>query len=110
MTPQERDEYIGAVANEAAGKKKNIEAMGGVARELMEEVEQAVDVVARLKAAREKAGISLNELETRTGIRKSVLSRLENSKAPNPTLATLQRYATAIGFRLDVIFHPDKNP
>ena len=33
---------------------------------------------------------------------KSALSRLENSKAPNPTLAYLQRYAEAIGCRLAV--------
>ncbi len=32
----------------------------------------------------------------------AALSRLENSKAPNPMLATLVRYAEAIGKRIDV--------
>lgn len=49
---------------------------------------------------------ALTELEARTGIRKSVLSRLENSKAPIPTLATLQRYAFAIGVPLEVSLQP----
>jgi transcriptional regulator with XRE-family HTH domain len=38
----------------------------------------------------------------RTGVRKSALSRLENSKAPNPTLASLQRYAEALDTRICV--------
>jgi transcriptional regulator with XRE-family HTH domain len=55
-----------------------------------------------LREAREAENVSLAELEKRTGIRKSALSRLENSNAPNPTLATLQRYAEALGKRLAV--------
>ncbi len=66
----------------------------------MADCEQAVAIVRQLREAREAAGVSLAELEQRTGIRKSVLSRLENSKAPNPTLATLQRYSAAVGKRV----------
>lgn len=54
------------------------------------------DVMQALKAARESAGISLRELEAATGIPRGNLSRLENGDS-NPTLATLRRYATAIG-------------
>lgn len=54
------------------------------------------NVMATLKAAREKSGISLRELETRTGISRGNLSRLE-SPASNPTVETLVRYAKAIG-------------
>ena len=63
----------------------------------MADCEQAVAVVPQLRDAREAAGVSLAEPEQRTGIRKSVRSRLENSKAPNPTLATLQRHADTLG-------------
>jgi ribosome-binding protein aMBF1 (putative translation factor) len=54
------------------------------------------DVMATLKAARESAGISLRELEMKTGISRGNLSRLENGTG-NPTIATLRRYAAAIG-------------
>ncbi len=54
------------------------------------------DVMATLKAARESAGISLRDLEESTGISRGNLSRLENGSS-NPTIATLRRYAAAIG-------------
>ena len=50
-----------------------------------------------LKAEREKAGLSLAALAKRTGIDKAALSRLESGKQANPTLATLSRYAAALG-------------
>lgn len=54
------------------------------------------DVMATLKAARESAGVSLRDLEKSTGISRGNLSRLENGSS-NPTIATLRRYAAAIG-------------
>ena len=53
-------------------------------------LKQAIHV---LKQEREKAGVSLRTLAKRTGIDKAALSRLENGKQPNPTMATLSRYA-----------------
>ncbi len=49
-----------------------------------------------LKAERERQGVSLAEMERRTGITKSALSRLENDPNPNPTVATLDRIAHAL--------------
>jgi DNA-binding XRE family transcriptional regulator len=54
------------------------------------------DVMKLLKAARESSGLSLRELEAMTGISRGNLSRLENGDN-NPTIATLRRYAAAIG-------------
>jgi DNA-binding phage protein len=58
------------------------------------------ETVARLRAERERLGLSLADVEERSGLRRSVLSRLENDKTSNPTLLTLQRYATALGLTL----------
>jgi hypothetical protein len=58
------------------------------------------ETVSRLKQEREKRGLSLAEVEERSGLRKSALSRLENDKTANPTLLTLQRYAAALGLTL----------
>ena len=66
-----------------------------VAQRLKDERKVFAGLVAKLRMARGKAGVSLSELESRTGITKSSLSRLENSAAPNPTLITLHRYASA---------------
>ena len=53
-----------------------------------------------LRKAREDAGLSLTDLEKRTGIDKATLSRLETGKQTNPTIETLSRYAAAVGKQL----------
>jgi DNA-binding XRE family transcriptional regulator len=53
-----------------------------------------------LRKAREDAGLSLSDVETRTGIDKATLSRLETGKQTNPTVDTLVRYAAAVGKQL----------
>jgi len=68
------------------------------AKVLAESPEQ---IMAVLKAAREAAGLSLREFEESTGISRGNLSRLENGTT-NPTIATLRRYAKALGKTLRV--------
>jgi transcriptional regulator with XRE-family HTH domain len=53
-----------------------------------------------LRKAREDAGLSLTDVEKRTGIDKATLSRLETGKQANPTVDTLVRYAAAVGKQL----------
>jgi len=65
------------------------------------------EVLKLLKSERESQGLSLGEIEQRTGIAKSNLSRLENQEHVNPTIATLSNYADALGKRL-VIALADK--
>ena len=57
-----------------------------------------------LKAERQSQGLSLSEMEDRTGIGRATLSRLENDAACNPTVTTLTRYADALGKKLVVGF------
>lgn len=54
-----------------------------------------------LKKAREAAGLSLADVQERSGMDKATLSRLENGHTDNPTLETLLRYAKAVGKRLE---------
>jgi len=103
MTAEQRREFDRAVAEENAGRAENVAAAKPVAEKLLLERKQIAKFVAELREAREAAGISLSEMEQRTGIRKSALSRLEDSKTPNPTLLTLQRYAAAIGMKLNCL-------
>jgi len=73
---------------------------------LVEAMQRGVELqhtVALLKAERIRQGLSLTDVNQRSGIEKSTLSRLENEEDVNPTIATLTRYANAIGVKLTVV-------
>ena len=59
-------------------------------------------LLARFKAVRESQGLKLAEVAQRMGIVAPVLSRLETGKMLNPTLATLHKWAEALGQKRDV--------
>lgn len=60
-------------------------------------------VMQALKAERERQGLSLADMKEHTGIDRAALSRLESGQHPNPTIATLMRYAQALGKTIEVI-------
>src|SRR3954470_15665481 len=59
-------------------------------------------LVARFKAVREAQGLTLAHVAERMGIDPPALSRLETGKVLNPTLATLHKWAEALGQKLEV--------
>jgi DNA-binding XRE family transcriptional regulator len=61
-----------------------------------------LNLMARFKAIRESQGRTLAEVAERMGIDAPALSRLETGKMLNPTLATLHKWAQALGQKLDV--------
>ncbi len=61
-----------------------------------------LSLMARFKAERESQGLTLAEVAERMGIDAPALSRLESGKMLNPTLATLHKWAAALGRKLDV--------
>lgn len=60
-------------------------------------------VVVALRAERERQGLSLADVNERTGIDRAALSRLENNEEGNPTINTLERYAAAVGKQMIVL-------
>jgi DNA-binding XRE family transcriptional regulator len=60
-------------------------------------------VMQQLRAERERQGLSLADVSQRSGIDRAALCRLESGRHANPTIATLMRYARALGKELDVI-------
>jgi hypothetical protein len=58
--------------------------------------------LAQLKRRREEQGLSLTDVAERCGLDRGMLSRLENGKILNPTMATLWRYADAIGAQVSL--------
>ena len=61
-----------------------------------------LNLVARFKAVRESQGLTLAQVAERMEIDAPALSRLETGKMLNPTLATLHKWAEALGRRLEV--------
>jgi ribosome-binding protein aMBF1 (putative translation factor) len=57
---------------------------------------------AALRALREQKGLSISDLAERTGMDEAMISRLENGHVDNPTIATMTRYAKALGKRVVV--------
>ena len=50
-----------------------------------------------LKKHRERQGLSLTDVASRSGMDRAAISRLENGVYLNPTVDTLYRYAQAVG-------------
>lgn len=59
-------------------------------------------IVAELKKAREAQGLSLRDIQERTGIERSAISRIENGENVNPTINTLTRYARAVDRLIEI--------
>lgn len=100
LSTSERDR-LRKVRAQVEQEKVEILAMG---RRLKREHDAALaerrDAFRVLKEARTEQGLSLAEVRDRSGIGRGALCRLENELEPNPTVATLMRYAHALGKRI----------
>lgn len=63
------------------------------------------DTIARLRSIREQQGITLADMQSRTGMTRANLSKLEN-ESRSVHLRTLERYARALGCRLEISVLP----
>ncbi|MHB1034975.1 MAG: helix-turn-helix domain-containing protein [Pirellulales bacterium] len=104
LTPEEKLRWQQAQAAADSGRE-GILAEGRRVKAVRNRVQVAVrDAFRLLKAERQALGLSLSDVEKRTGIGRAALSRLENETEPNPTVVTLTRYAEALGKQLVVSF------
>jgi DNA-binding XRE family transcriptional regulator len=63
-------------------------------------------LVADLGAARTAAGMTQQEVAMRMWTTKSAVSRLESGRYARPTLDTVERYALAVGARVEIRVRP----
>ena len=61
-----------------------------------------------LRRERQRQGLSLADLKARSGIDRASACRLENNPDANPTIKTLERYATAVGKKLLIVLLDDE--
>ena len=98
LTPEEAAKYT-TIRGQVAAELPDL-----IARhhERLATLDQLQELLVQLKAAREAKGLSLSDLTKLTGMDRSALSKLETGQRANPTVATLVRYAEAVGKRLVV--------
>jgi len=76
------------------------------AAEAQEEEFVALDAMLQ---ARQRAGLTQEQVAQRMGVKQSALARVESSLGSRkhaPSLATLRKYANAVGFRLEIKMVP----
>jgi transcriptional regulator with XRE-family HTH domain len=79
-------------------------------REEYEALEAEFELLRRMLQARKQAGLTQEEVAERMGTKRSAVARLESTLATgkhSPSLATLQKYAQAVGRKLDIRFIRD---
>ena len=69
----------------------------------MERLEPEFAIVRAIIDARNKAGLTQEELSKRSGINQANISKLENGNA-NPSISTLQKLAKGLGKKLVISF------
>ena len=71
-------------------------------------LELEYQVASQMLKARARAGLTQDAVAERMGTTKSAISRLESAGKHAPSLATLKRYALAVGCELQVKLVPQK--
>ena len=71
-------------------------------------LELEYQVAHQLLKARARAGMTQDMVAQRMGTTKSAVSRLESAGKHAPSLATLKRYAAAVGCEIEVKLVPSK--
>jgi len=75
-------------------------------REAYAELENEYRLVRELLAARLDAGLTQEEVAARMGTTKSAVSRLEAAGRHSPSVATLAKYAKAVGCKVEIKLVP----
>jgi transcriptional regulator with XRE-family HTH domain len=79
-------------------------------RQEYEALEPEFELLRRMLQARKLAGLTQDEVAARMGTKRSAVARLESTLAAgkhSPSVATLQKYAQAVGSKLDIRFLPE---
>src|SRR6476620_7898142 len=70
-------------------------------------LESEFELLRRMLQARKQAGLTQEEVAERMGTKRSAVARLESTLASgkhSPSIATLEKYAQAVGSKLDIRF------
>ena len=94
-----KNKYLGSSWREM---EADLKAQGYITDEEMQESNLRVALILELIDARQKQGISQHELETLSGIRRPVISRIETGKT-DPQISTVQKLLAPLGKTLAIV-------
>ncbi|MBC7967231.1 MAG: helix-turn-helix transcriptional regulator [Fuerstia sp.] len=103
IAEEEQPEVI--AANRETGRKLQVRKSS---KEVQNVPTASQVVLASLLKEKEAQQVSLSDLEARTGIGRSNLSRLWNNQSPNVTLETVERIASALNCRIQITVESQK--
>ena len=90
--------------NQLDGEKDEIVAAGRQHKAARDKAGACLrDVMGVLRIERDRQGLNLADMQARTGIARSAMSRLEAEPDANPTLATIARCADALGKEIRIV-------
>jgi predicted transcriptional regulator len=92
LTDEEAERYQ-QIRERVAGELPDIRRRAGAAKPRI----FLKHVLKKLREERQRQGLSLADVNARSGIDRGTLSKLENEDDPNVTMNTLIRYAEAVG-------------
>jgi ribosome-binding protein aMBF1 (putative translation factor) len=80
-------------------------------RDEYDNLAEEFELLDEILKARAEAGLTQAELAERIGTTQSAVARMETAIGKHsPTIATLRRYAAALGYRVQVRFVKDRRP
>ena len=80
-------------------------------REAYNRLEDEFDFLDQVLRARARSGLTQADVAARVGTTQSAIARLESgARKHSPSIATLQRYARALGFRLEIRLVDSRRP
>lgn len=100
--------YAPVAINPAAEVARQIEASPAFAQAWAEQAEE-FEALDELLSARKRAGLTQAQIAELMGVKQSSLARVESSLASRshaPSLATLRKYAQAVGCKLELRMVP----
>lgn len=103
LTPEEKKRFEKALAETEAEKPWILEQARAWKAAHDAAIGQLSEAFRLLRAERERQGLSLADMQERTGMQRSAICKLENELEGNPKIVTLQRYADALGKQLMVV-------
>jgi DNA-binding XRE family transcriptional regulator len=98
------DNYKPVPHDHAAFLERALERKGF--RDAYDDLEGEYRLVRELLAARLQAGLTQEEVAARMGTTKSAVSRLEAVGKHSPSVATLEKYAKAVGCQVEIRLVP----
>ena len=99
----ERNEELKKLRNQLENEKDTLKSEGKAKLAVVKAKRaELAAIFSSLKAEREKQGLSLADMSERCGMAREVIYRLESLQSPNPTIGTIQRYASALGLEISI--------